>query len=192
MRQMPPDGNESRKNCPCMRGSIPSRCTSPGLGYLIVSRKQTVAIHGPGRRLIPATAMAIDIAMKRRLTCLSFFPDKTRGVPKNSLRPMKIWIVSMLRNRELDGCPSPRLPRRSTWAENEGDLDFLQAPFRNGSFTCGGQAPAFPRQGPAWGRESCWREDSCTSVPKGAHAAVGWQKPIHSFHSIPSRSWKSR
>jgi hypothetical protein len=87
---MPPDGNESRKNHLCMRGSVPWRCARPGLGYLIDSRQHTMVIHGPGRRLIPTTALATGIGMKRRLTCLSFFPpmkhSKSGKIPFDPLK----------------------------------------------------------------------------------------------------------
>jgi hypothetical protein len=78
-------GMSRQKNHLCMRSSVPSRCTRRGLGYLIDNRSHTIVIHG----VIPTTALAIEMGVKRRLTCLSFFPDKTRGGLKNSRRLIK-------------------------------------------------------------------------------------------------------
>src|ERR1700722_1106275 len=45
-------------------------------------------------------------------------------------------------------------------------------------------------QEPAWGLESCWREDSQTGVREVAPAAAARQKPFHSSRSIPNRRRK--
>jgi hypothetical protein len=151
-RQMPPNGNESRKNHLCIRGSVPCRCTTPGLGYLIDSREHTMVVHGPGRRLIPTTALATGTGMKRRLTCLFILPPmKHSNSGKIPFDPLK--DIHTLRS----GSPASEAGLDGRFRFN----DLKQAlPSRNGPFTCGGQPSAFPRQGLAWGRESCWRQDS--------------------------------